>query len=89
MFKHNSKEGLYFPFSIKLIVCLVTPTFSANCCCVKSNWTRAILILLTANLQPPSPSIVTYILHDSLYPALTGSNIPPQDSEKSVEVRWG
>src|SRR5215471_12069644 len=36
--KANSREGVYFPFSIATMVWRVTFTFSANCCWVISPW---------------------------------------------------
>src|SRR6056297_694957 len=53
--RQRFNEGLYFPASIKLIVCLVTLILSASSSCVKSFSTLAIFILIFFML-------ITYIL---------------------------
>lgn len=50
IFKDKTVEGIYFPNSIALIVCRLTFTASANCCCVSR------LIAL-------STRIVLFIIH--------------------------
>jgi len=45
IFKANTAEGTYLHDSMALIVCRLTPTASANCCCVMRTMARSTLIL--------------------------------------------
>ena len=45
IFNASSVDGTNFPDSIALIVCLLTPTASANCCCEMRTMARSTLIL--------------------------------------------
>jgi len=44
IFSASSVDGTNFPISIEFIVCLDTPTFSANSACVKFCFARSTLI---------------------------------------------
>ena len=53
MRKASSSVGEYFPFSMAIIVCLVTPVLSASSCCVISFASkRSFLMLLLIKHLP-------------------------------------
>ena len=45
IFNASSVDGTNLPASIAFIVCLLTPTASANCCCEMRTMARSTLIL--------------------------------------------